>query len=165
MPAALERIFRGYVARGSGLASRLVIPGNDRAPSPVDSYATLLLINDSRAGFPISEQLAGGQTRKLQHRLWEGSLQFYRKAAPDYALAFCDYAESENGLTDAEETRIRVVTPLKFQNISDIVADGYEERALVNLGIHYLHVTTQDTGQITQIEGTLFYDPLTEDVN
>jgi len=49
----IDRNVRRYVASGSGLSGEVVIPGNDNAPAPNGSYASVLLINK------INDGLAG----------------------------------------------------------------------------------------------------------
>ena len=161
MPELLEQNVRGFVSRGTSLESKDVIPCNDDNPRPRVPYASLLLVEDDRLGYPIRRSLPNELTRSLQHRRALFSLQFYRKGARDTALSFVTYAESENGLTDAEDYSFRVVFPLRYQRLDDIVGDAYEERALVNLGIDYLYVTDQDAGYIDGFEWTAYYGDLT----
>ena len=66
--AAFERNLRAYVAEGSGLKGELVIPGNERAPRPTDSYATLLRINNSRLAWPARRYEMGVTTNASYRR-------------------------------------------------------------------------------------------------
>ena len=159
MSVALERAIRAYVARGTSLPYSNVIRSEDNKPRPKDRYATLLLINDVRQGYPQRIRLANGEMRSWNHRTATYSLQFYRTGANETALAFCDYAESENGLVDAVDTSIRIVQPIQADNLAgDIVGDAIEERALINLPVQYVHYSDQDAGTIDQINYTIDYD-------
>ena len=116
----LERGIRGYIATGAGLPSRSVIPGNTNVPRPDEAYATVLLIDDQRQGYPITQQrplspsgsIVG--TDSISYRKALYSVQFYRKGAVDFARTFSIWAESENGLTAAEvgEFRLGLSLPL-----------------------------------------------------
>ena len=165
MPQTLERNIRAFIARGSGLDSTYVIPGNERGPRPQEPYASLLHIPpDTRHGYPIRVQLPNNATRSVQHRRASYSLQFYRKGAENLALAFSNYAESENGLTDAEDNSIRVVFPLSLSRLDGIVGDAFEERVVVDLSVDYVHITDQDTGVIDVFDGTVDYGGIVTDI-
>ena len=160
MPLKMERNIRAIVERGTGITA---IPGNDPHPRPIDSYATLLLVDDQRRGYPVNTPDISSMTRSTQHRRAVYSLQFYRDGAVDNALSFVTYIESENGLTDALDNEIRFVFPasgMQFQRLDDIVGDSYEERAIVENGrlmVDYVHITDQDTGIIDTINGDIIY--------
>ena len=159
---AFERTLRAYVAIGSGLEPKYVIPGNDRHPRPVAPYSTLLRIPpDIRLGYPIRRQNPNESTSDLSYRRSSFSLQFYRKGAMQLAQDFCIYAESEDGLTIAEDGGFRVVQhpTLTWDRVDDIIGDGYEERALVNLMVDYAVTSTQDTGYIDAFTGEICYGP------
>ena len=156
-----ERRIRAFVAEGSGLDPKYVIPGNDPHPRPSTPYATLLRIPpDVRRAYPVRYQQANGTTTSISYRRAAFSLQFYRKDSMELADAFVIYAESENGLTMAEDGEFAVVQvpALSWERIDDIIGDAYEQRALVNLMIDYARTTSQNTGVIDQIEGTVDYD-------
>ena len=103
MGRVLERAVRRFVAEGSGLGNGLVIEGNSRGPGPKDPYASVLLIDDVRRGYPVRRQLPDGAgTAQLVHRRALFSVQFYRPPAVDLAERFDDWAMSETGLLQAE---------------------------------------------------------------
>ena len=159
---AFERTLRRYVALGSGLAPSNVLPGNDRSPRPVDPYASLLFIGPiRRLGYPVRRQQTNETTSSISYRRAPYSLQFYRKGAMQLAQDFCIYAESEDGLTIAEDGGFRVVQhpTLTWDRVDDIIGDGYEERALVNLMVDYAVTSTQDTGYIDAFTGEICYGP------
>ena len=153
-----ERVLRAYVAQGSGLKAELVIPGNERAPRPTDSYATLLRVDNIRLAWEAS-RYESGITTTASYRRNHYSLQFHRKGASDYSLAFLVFVASEIGQTVAEDGGFEVVQepPLTDERLDEILGDDFEERVLINMPIDYIHVTTQDTGTIDQIEGDIYY--------
>ena len=153
----LEENTRAFVARGSGLEPNRVIEGNQKAPRPRDSYATVLFRNDPRKGYPIRDLAENGEARDISHRRAAFSVQFFRKGASGRALAFCLYAESENGLTDAEDLNIRIVQPVSYERLDVPAGDAFEHRALINLELDHYLVTDQDAGQIDTIEGSIGY--------
>ena len=156
--ATFEQVLRAYVAQGSGLKANLVIPGNDRSPRPIESYATLLRVDNSRLAWP-ARRYEAAITTNASYRRNNYSLQFYRKGASDYALAFLVFVESEIGQTVAEDGGFEVVQqpPLTDERLDDVLGDDFEERVLINMPIDYIHVATQDTGRIDQIEGDIIY--------
>ena len=159
MPQALERAVRGYVAMGSGLPAAQVIPGNSKGPAPKGPYATLLLIDRVRLGYPIQrtrpieEDDETTTTDSLQYWRVFFSLQFFRDGAVDLAFAFQNWAESELALTEAERQEFRVVNapPLKVLRLDSIFGDSFEKRAVLDLPIDYGEVTTQDTQLVDTI--------------
>ena len=178
----LEQTLRWFVATGSGLDRSHVIPGNDKGARPKDAYASLLLIDDGRLAHPVRYQQPGDElVTTMTYRRAAYSLQFYRDGAVDLARAFVRYAESENGLTAAEDGRLiiaedgrvvdtvndggfRVVQtpPLSVRRLDDIVGDDLQERALVNLSIDYADTSNQDAGYIDAFDCEVDYDGMVQ---
>ena len=174
----LDQTLRWFVAAGSGLDRGLVIPGNSKGPRPKDAYASLLLIDDNRLSYPIRYQQPNDEmTSSISYRRATYSLQFYRDGAAERARDFCIYAESENGLTAAEDGLLMVdanwvvvgavasggfrvvqTPPLSVQRLDEITGDAFEERALVNLPIDYAHTTNTEPGYIDAFECEISYD-------
>ena len=108
MGQALERAVRWFVAEGCGLKSDLVIPGDDdKGQRPKAPYASLLLLDDRRKGYPIRRHIpdgeaGAGRVADMIYRRAEFSLQFYRKGAVDMAERFDAWAMSPRGLMQAE---------------------------------------------------------------
>ena len=93
---------RWFVGQGSGLDSHVVIPGNSPGQRPKATYATVLLLDDQRRGYPVRRQEPlGGGTTDLIYRRATFSVQFYRKDAASLAERFDRWAMSENGLSQA----------------------------------------------------------------
>ena len=102
MTQTLERSVRSFVAEGSELQTKLVIPGNSPGNRPTSEYASLLLMHDVRRGYPIRKQLSNDLTADLVYRRATFSLQFYRRGAVDNAAKFDFWTQTENGLLQAE---------------------------------------------------------------
>ena len=156
-----EEGLRQFAAIGSGLKTSYVIPGNTRSARPDAPYATLLLITDTGLDYPVRLQDPDlPVTISTSHRRAIYSLQFYRKGALDHARNFCVYAESEIGLTVAEDFGFYVVQVprLSFDRLDSIVGDAFEERAIINNGtfmLDYELTTEQNTGYVDTFEGTI----------
>ena len=175
----LERNVRSFVAAGSGLATDHVIPGNDDGPRPKEPYASLLLIDDDRLAYPIRYQQPYDETvSTLTYRRAAYSLQFYRDGAVDHARRFVRYAESENGLTfaedgwpldddgnkdpaatDADRFPFRVVQtpPLSVQRLDVPVGEQWEQRALVALSVDYADLSNEEAGYIDAFDCEVVY--------
>ena len=116
-------------------------------------------------------------TTTVSYRRANYSLQFYRDGAAGRARDFCVFAESEIGLTMAEDGilrrdangmvigpaldggfRVVQTPPLSVQRLDEITGDAFEERAVVNLVIDYAHTADQPTGQIDAFECYVDYD-------
>ena len=109
MPEALDRAVRFFVAEGSGLKREQVFEGDeDKLPRPPEPYATLLPGVNQRMGYPITYYYPETETTsQMVYRRQFYSLQFHRKGALAYAEAFDDWAQSENGLLQAETAFFR----------------------------------------------------------
>ena len=167
----LEEAVRMYVAKGSGLDPKDVIPGNDPHPRPYVSYATLLPFNDRRTGYPARLQDEDAEmTSSSSYRRASFSLQFYRKGAMDYARDFVIWCESEIGSDHCGRQQLRAIVqtpPLEWDRIDEIVGDAFEERVLINNGtfmVDYIQNTVQATGFVDRFDGELEYGDQTADV-
>ena len=163
MPQEIDRIVRGFIATGSGLESSRVIRGNSPGPRWQGTYASVLFLRRSRNGYPIFQQ-DGEATAQLQYYTATYSVQWYRKGADDAAFTFESWAESENGLEEAERLKLRVNFPFEIKNIDEIAGDSFEDRRQVDLGIIYAHNMTQSTEYVTQNRGNICVDNQTLEI-
>ena len=164
MTAALHRTFRAFVATGSGLNEKLVIPGNRKGVIPKEPFATVLERTDERTGYPIFNYGENGAVATLQYRVAQLSVQFYREGAGDLALNLSTYAESVNGLARMVKDDFRIQFPFSIQQLDEVIGDGYEERRLIDLGVLYAHGTDQTTDYLDSIVGNLRYDGIETEV-
>ena len=138
-----ERAVRGFVAAGSGLAPKLVRPGNDNGPAPGDLYATVLLITADGQGVPYTlyqdvgqGQLDAATVGTVRARY---SVQWYRQGARDAARRFSLWAYSPTGLDRAASQGLTVLRVSAVRQIDDIIADAWEERAGLDLDLGYTY--------------------------
>ena len=159
---AFERKLRGYIATASGLPPENVIPGNEKGPSPRNSYATVLLVDDPAMAYNV--EIPDGTTiNNVSNRRATYSVQFFRKGAVDYARTFCIYAETEQGLTDQRDAGFFFQAPLDYSRLDDIVGDGYEERAVVELELNYAVTTSQTVVTIDSMDYRIDYGGIIEE--
>ena len=154
----LEENVRSFVALGSAIQSKRVIPGNSKGPRPRQVYASLLLIDDTRHAYPIvRETEAGPQT--VTHYRATYSLQFYRSGAADTAKRFVAWVETELGLDAARGRHFQVVFPLTRQRLDDLSLDSEpEERVLVDLPVDYYLLVDQAIQPIAETRGEFVVD-------
>ena len=140
-PADLEQALRAYIAEGSGLGGRYVIPGNDRGTSPKSPYATVLNLNHREQGTPILHQLPAPffGTTELQYFRSTFSVQWFYDTAEALALAFSLWSKSEFGLTAAENAGFRLDWPLDIQRLDVPFGDAWERRVRLDLGLQWAY--------------------------
>ena len=118
MSRELDRTVRAYIEasadpdRPDAAPILEVIPGNVNCPRPKGTYASLLMVSDTRVSIPAFRRLYDGDgypigTMTTTERLRTYSLQFYRSGgtgpdALEFASRFIDYTETETGLLDAQ---------------------------------------------------------------
>ena len=156
----------------------MLSPATIRGHAPKTPTHRFLLIDDNRLAYPVRYQRPDNEmTTTISYRRANFSLQFYRDDAASLARDFCVFAESEIGLTVAEDGilrrdangdvigpaldggfRVVQTPPLSVQRLDEITGDAFEERAVVNLVIDYAHTSDQPTGQIDAFECYVDYD-------
>ena len=160
-----ERSIRGLVAAGCGLDSRYVIPGNENSPRPSVAYATLLNRRDVPVGYPSTFAIPN-HADSLKVTYWrraEYSLQFYRKGAVHNARRFTEWVFSPPGRISVVQRgnenvaalgwgNFRPRYPLAYQRIDVIVGDAFEQRALVDLKIDYVHTAENSSDWVETVE-------------
>ena len=173
-----ERFVRAFVADGSGLARQDVHPAQDQAPAPRRLFATVLLIDDAPYGGLIigSDRKDGDERAYVHHRRALYSVQFFRKGAVAAAHRFSSWAETDGGLLAAEGgtrdvpprgedpawpngIQVRLDFPIAVRRIDEIVKDGFEERAGLELAMRYADTFTEpdigvDSVPLTVATGT-----------
>lgn len=161
MTSDLERRLRAFVALGSEIDRRFVIPGNDSGPVPPGLFASVTLIHDSTEGQPNEtlRDTADGVRADLAitHRATY-SIQFYRKGANATAAAFVAWLDSplakleeDRVLPEFNYARFRVVNPLTIRNVTEIITDEFEERVAIDLTIDYAQPYSQDVGRVEEV--------------
>ena len=128
----LERAVRQFVAVGSGLPERCVIPSRTDGPAPKDNYATLLLFHRR----PLGQRYTIGD-RFYQHTRASFSVQFYRKGAADYAECFEVWAGSPLAQLEARKRGLIFVNTSGARELSQVISSKWEERVALNLVMTY----------------------------
>ena len=136
----LEDGIRAYVATGSGLAEKLVIPGNDKWSAPNSLFATVLMIDHVSVGIPFNDPLPTGnnpQAPTFNTVRVRYSVQWFRKAARDAARQFAVWANTPAGLEDIADRGLTFLRVSAVRQLDGII-DDYEERAGLDLEIGYI---------------------------
>ena len=139
----LARRVRRFVADGTGLDSKWVIPGNDDGTRPEVPYASVLLVEDTGEGhadmtYRPDDTIMYGHTQRIA---WY-SVQFYRKGASVLALRLASWVETQTGLDRAESYGFSVADeglPLTPRRLDDEVDSQWEERVVVDLRVAYAY--------------------------
>ena len=151
-----EMIVRRLVSEGAALPVKKVVPSHE-GTRPAGLYATLVLINDGRLGYPNVEDGEGddlGLAQTVTYRQADYSLQFWRHGAVAAATAFDAWLQSELGLEALLEAGLAIDFPIDVQPVYPDVDDKREEQALISLGVLYADtliqtVPTVDTARVT----------------
>ena len=153
----LERRVRKLVADGSGLDSNLVLVGNRPVQRPTGVYATVLLIEHIRTSYPSFAQQPAPDYGTIQGNWWRSaySVNWYRRGAHQKAVDFATWAQSELGLTAAEDAAIRIEFPIQLNQMDLVIADDWEERMQTDLGVQWAAGTSQNTGVVDDLRGHL----------
>ncbi len=145
--SALEVNVRGYVAEGSQLPTEQVIPGNDSSmPRPKGTYASVLFFN---------HQVIACHNKAGVTELWirsDCSLQWYREGCVEAALRFIAYADSDQGVIDANTLNFRVADGnFALKRMDTIVSNFFEKRVMIDHGILWCYYLTQTTENVAKI--------------
>ena len=169
----VERAVRGYVAKGSGLDSKLVIPGNRRGPVPKEPFASVLLMNELPDGlaWTLNEYIANrvygdatftdGPTFDVKTFLSSSltfSVQWLRDGASDLARRFQLWARSPAGITEAARRGLTFYRTDPIRNLDDLDKEFWEERRQLDLFIGLLSTLVEDVGLFDSLAVDLHLD-------
>ena len=170
---------RAYVAEGSRLPGgghldrSLVIPGNDTSPSPVGSYASVLLISELPDGFTWSNLESGMRAddsgTTIKAKVFESiqlsySVQWFRKGARDLARSFRLWSQSQMGIQGAAFHGFTFYRTSEVRQLDEIVSEKWEERAGLDLYIGIVATLTQDVGLTTSIDIEISHDSIPDTI-
>ena len=156
----IERSFRRYVALGAGLATegedgvvstQAVIPGNGPGPRPAGLHATVLFRTDEQEGFASDiafspEQVDAGLDRRITTKRRSGiSLQFFGPGSFDAAREFLAWTNTDQAKEEEECREFVLRLALEQTRADGMSSDQWEQRAIVDIQIEYLHTTDQET--------------------
>ena len=178
-----EKDIRAYVAYGSGMDRRWVMPRLDGPPPPSGVYCTVLFVDEQQRELQVSginREVPDGVTRSQREHLRTAfSVQWFREGAHAAARRFRAFVMSEPGtwcaLTGLGAVReeeqdgweaFAVVEPLgqvrQLDSImprqlmaDELTSDEVEERRGVDLLVDWFHDTSHDVGCVTDIDLTV----------
>lgn len=136
---------RLLVATGSGLDGSLVIPGNDRYPSPTAPYASVLLYATRTLGTYESAGVDGtADVRYDTHVRSTFSVQWYRAGAAERAESFRAWAATPAAEESFRGSGLSVLRCGDITRLDEVVSSQYEERAGLDLEtIHIASITIE----------------------
>ncbi len=148
----LDRAVRAFVAAGSGIDPKNVIPGDDNNPRPNVLYATVKPITDRTIGVPqeVYRPGAGNPNTEVDVHIssWESpvySVQFYRDGARDAAKRARLYAHNPEARRILAQSGLAWRTASDITNINDLLSTKYEERVALTMEFSYTETTTPQT--------------------
>ncbi len=148
-PRTLERALRAHVARGSGLALRLVRPGNESRAAPTDPYATVTLILSELDGTPYSRYgVDGAEDATLGAMLADYSVQWLGEGSYERAHRFRFWCSTPLGIRDAHELGFTFNRCSPVRQIDAVISAAWEERSGVDLSIAYRYRSAAPTAEI-----------------
>ena len=146
---------RLYVAEGSGLDSKNVIPGNEKFPAPNELYASVLLLSSSQVGSKETLRKYDGITNRGKTYGYFRtiySVQWYYKGAIAAASRFRNYCGSDMGLLNAERFNIAITNYSDIRRIDVLEDADLEERTNIDLTVDHVGRIDQDIGVIREVD-------------
>ena len=152
---AFAKNVRRYVAQGSGVEPKYVLPGfKDGQPVPDEVYATVLLIDDRQLGYvgeavvddPDDEHNTLTYQRNFKRAVF--SVQFYRAGALATAHRFVAWMQSPFSQEYEGLYCFSPQPPFIVRDLSDIIGDDWEGRASLDLSLDYAADYRYSTGRI-----------------
>ena len=143
----IDKPIRDFVAAGSGIPIRFVIPGNADIPRPKQLYATVLWID--------GEPRMVDQTRLRTSLEIEDvfSVQWYRDGAQAAARRFIVWAQSDLALLEQQRGGFRVVRPFGLRNLDYVVSNKFEQRVGLDMRVRWCYALSEDSGTVQELTG------------
>ena len=152
----LEDAVSAYVAEGSGIDPRLVIPGKKTKPVPKQAYATVLNINSDPDGMNWTrenEAENGNIAATVYQSLTEVySVQFFRTGAITNGRRFLHWVTSPNGILGAAKRGLTFKAISDLRRLDQIISQVDEERTACDLTLGVIVQSTQEIGCIDAAE-------------
>ena len=148
---ALETAIRSYVAAGSGIQTKSVIPGFDDGPAPETLYASVVLIHQDVQGVPVTVFDGGAEARTVATMRGRYSVQWFRTGARNAALRFAIWASSPEGLEAAHSRQLTYLRVSDIRRLDDLVAEAWEERAGLEMDLGYLQEAVKPIEYIERV--------------
>lgn len=151
-----DRAVRAMVAEATGIDPAGVIPANDAAPAPQGLYATVLRVSGDRVGTPsVRRSLSAGKEDVMASTGIRAShlysVQFYRAGAVEAAQSLQLWIHSPLGRDRQLAQKVFCMEVGDVQDISALVQEAPEERAVLELRIDTARAVMQNLGRVTSI--------------
>ena len=162
----LERLVRGYVATGSGLATKLVRRQNSKGAAPNGLYATVLLAVSDSDGLGWTRPVAGDPTQsdQVESSTITFSAQWYRDGAVDAARRFRLWAGSPLGRIECERRGLTLISLGEITRIDSVISEEWEERAQMNFDIGIISTSREAPGVIERVTVEVCTDEAQADI-
>ncbi len=128
-----------YVELATSLDRAKIIRGNQNAPSPVDTYCTVLYVTDipdGTANINITDHATDDTKMDYSMRCrrnYNYSIQFYRDNATDHAKSLLMFNETPIG-KEFQQTSLFTIKKIEsVAQTSEVMSDNFEERAIINI--------------------------------
>ena len=172
----LERAVRAFVARGSGVDGKWIIPDDARGPSPpARLYASVKLVSSRQRGSTPSTTYADGalevEARQRITKRTIYSVQWYRPGAADAAEDFRSWALSLDLGAMADATGFSITWPDdmdwppftvqdvgEVRDLDQVVSDEWEQRRALELTVDSWVEARYDLGRIDSVDISEAYD-------
>ncbi|MEE9451376.1 MAG: hypothetical protein V3V61_01305 [Gammaproteobacteria bacterium] len=128
-----------YIELATALPRAQIIRGNQNAPSPTDTYCSVLYVTDTAVGTTniqlddntLDEDKLDYMMRAKRH--YSFSVQFYRDGATDLAKAFLMFGQTPAGL-EFQQTSVFTIRIIEsITEAASVISQNYEERAALTL--------------------------------
>lgn len=158
----LNRAVRKLVADGCGLASSLVIPGNDDSPPPVGTFASVLPMRTEEQGVPIEwvrDQAAPDEDVDIE--VWSQvtgtwSVDWFRfegSGATPVSLAerFRAWCSSSLAHEQMQAVSMTFVRCSAVRQLDELVSQSWELRAQLDVSLAYWQRLSQEAYRVAVI--------------
>lgn len=158
----LNRAIRKLVSDGCGLDSSLVIPGNDNAPAPSCTFASVLPMRTEEQGVPIEwvrDQAAPDEDVDIE--VWSQvtgtwSVDWFRyggtgETPVSLAERFRAWCSSSLAHEQMQAVSMTFVRCSAVRQLDELVSQSWELRAQLDLSLAYWQRLSQDAYRVAVI--------------
>lgn len=151
-----DRAVRGYIKLATGL--NYVIKANSNAPAPTDSYATALLIGESKDGFNSNTKTYDNENdiiinKSQSNSILNYSIQIYRsKNAMQDIRELSFFHGTPNGRHYLLLNNLVIIDISVIKEISAVIDGEFERRATIDISFGLVSSCLQDIGVIKSID-------------
>jgi hypothetical protein len=146
-----------YVKAATGLADGAIIRGKQNAPSPTNSYASVLYISDTGDGTANADvtEIDGSDTQLnyslRAKRYYSYSVQFYRDGAADLARSLMLFHETPEGQEFQQTAFFTIRRIVDISESAVLMSNNYEERAALTVELNVNETLTNVVNRTNSI--------------